>query len=210
MKKLFLLLFISLISFETFAQDMFSIGVKAGYTSTKFNLENYDQRLLKLNQHSGSGYLAGIYSRVRLYRGLSVQPEFYYAKKNGDVSFSGVNNDIQIPDSSYVTNVNSLELPLLLHLKLLDFDVANIYIVGGPVVAFNLNGTTEPEVDSGIENSNWTFLVGGGVEFWRMTVDARYEWSLSNVTNLDLPILKGAGEFYNMLTVSVGFKLFGM
>ncbi len=205
MKKLFLLFLISLFSSGIYAQDIFSVGLKTGYTSTRFNLENYDQRLLKIDQNAGSGYLAGIYTRVRVYRGLSVQPEFYFAKKKGEVSFSGVNNDITIPDSSYNTSVESLELPLLLHLRLLDFDFANVYAVGGPVVAFNRNGSTDPEVDFIFENSNWTFLVGGGVEFWRMTLDARYEWSLNNTANL-----KEVGKFYNMLTVSVAFKVFGL
>ena len=205
MKTLFLLLFISLFSFGVFAQDRFQVGVKAGYTSTKFNLENYDQRLLKIDPDASSGYLAGIYTRVRVFKGLSVQPELYYARKKGEISLSGVNNDISVPDSSYTTTTGSLELPLLLHLRLLDFDVASVYAVGGPVVAFNLNDTTEPEVDFAFENSNWTFLVGGGVEFWRMTVDARYEWSLSNTANLG-----DVGKFYNMLTLSVGFKLFGL
>ena len=205
MKTLFLLLFLSLLSFGVFAQDLFSVGVKAGYTLTKFDLENYNQRLFKIDPDASSGYLAGIYTRVRVFKGLSVQPELYYAKKKGEISFSGVNNDISIPDSSYTTTAESLELPLLLHLRLLDFDVASVYAIGGPVVAFNLSNSTEPEVDYVFENSNWTLLVGGGVEFWRMTVDARYEWSLSNTANLG-----DVGKFYNMLTLSVGFKLFGL
>ncbi len=205
MKKLFLLFFVSLISFGIYSQDRFAVGIKAGYTSTKFSLENYDQRLLKIDHNLGSGYLAGIYTRVRVFRGLSVQPEFYYAKKKGEISFTGVNNDIIIPDSSYITTVESLELPILLHLRLLNFDFANVYAVGGPVVAFNQNSSTDPEVGFIFENSNWTFLVGGGVEFWRMTVDARYEWSLNNTANNN-----DVGKFYNMLSISVGFKIFGI
>ncbi len=205
MKKLILLLFISLFSFKSFAQDRFSVGVKAGYASTKFNLENYDQRLFKIDPNASSGYLAGVYTRIRVFRGLSVQPELYYAKKKGKMNFSRVSRDTPIQDSSFVSNVQSLELPLLLHLRLLDFDVANVYAIGGSVVAFNLDGNTDPEANFEFQNSNWTFLVGGGVEFWRMTVDARYEWSLSNMANRN-----SVGMFYNMLTVSVGFKLFGM
>ena len=207
MKKIILFLFAAAMFFSVKAQDeRFSIGVKGGYTSTRFDLSNYDQRLIQIdNRDSQSGYLAGIYTRVRIFKGLSFQPEFYYAKKKGEISFSGVNSDFPFPDTSYVTTVKSWDLPLLVHLKLINFEAGNIYAVTGPVVSFLKEGTTDPEEGFNFNKSTWTMMLGGGIEIWRVSVDARYEWGLGDVATIN-----DVDKFYRMLTVSVGFKLFGI
>ncbi len=206
-KKFFLVLLVVGFAALSHAQDnIFSIGVKGGYTSTRFDISNYDQRFISLrDRDSQSGYFAGIYTRVRIFKGLSMQPEFYYAKKQGKISYSGVNSNFPVPDSSFVTNVESWELPLLVHLKLMDFQVGNIYALAGPVVSFMKSGKSDPDMGFEYNKSTWTMMLGGGVEIWRVTVGARYEWALSNVATLN-----DVDEFYHMLTVSVGFKIFGI
>jgi len=191
-------------------QERFLIGVKGGYTLTRFGLSNYDQRVMQIeDRDSQSGYLAGLYTRVRVFKGLSFQPEFYYAKKKGEISFSGVNSDFPFPDTSFVTNIKSWELPLLVHLRLINFEVGNIFAVAGPVVSFVKDGSTDPGTGFVFDNSNWTMMLGGGVEFWRFTFDARYEWGLSNSATFKFKN-KDINEFYRMFTFSVGFKLFGI
>jgi len=207
MKKVILILFAIATVFSVRAQDeRFSMGLKGGYTSTRFDLSNYDQRLLQIDDHdSKSGYLAGIYTRVKIFKGLSFQPEFYYAKKQGEISFSGVNNDFPFPDTSYVTKVQAWELPLLVHLKLIKFEIGNIYVVSGPVISFIKKGETDPDEGFDFNKSTWTMMLGGGIEIWRVSVDARYEWGLGDVATIG-----DVGKFYRMLSVSVGFKLFGI
>ncbi len=188
------------------AQDRFLFGVKGGYTSTRFDLSNYDQRVIQIDgRDSKSGYLAGIYTRARVFKGLSFQPEFYYAKKKGELSFSGVNADFPFPDTSFVTSVQAWELPMLVHLKLIDFESGNLFAVAGPVVSFVKEGTTDPDAGFDFNKSNWTMMLGGGLEVWRVTLDARYEWALSNNA-----VSKDIEEFYHMFTISVGFKIFGI
>ena len=208
MKNILLIFLLAGIAYGVNAQDQerFLIGVKGGYTSTRFDLSNYDQRVMQIDDRdSQSGYLAGIYTRVRIFKGLSFQPEFYYAKKKGEISFSAVNVDFPFPDTSFVTTVQAWELPLLVHLRLINFDVGNIFAVAGPVVSFVKDGSTDPDAGFAFDNSNWTMMLGGGVEFWRVTLDARYEWALSNSASYN-----DINEFYHMFTFSVGFKLFGI
>jgi hypothetical protein len=213
MKRTLLFLFIIAFAYVSKAQnsqERFSIGVKGGYTSTRFDLDNYEQRFMQVDDRNyKSGFLAGMYTRVTIFKGLSFQPEFYYASKKGEISISSVNNELTFPDTSFVTSVKSFDLPLLVRLRLLNFDVGNIYAIGGPVVSFTKEGSADPDLmEYEFNKSNWTMMVGGGVEFWRVFVDARYEWSLSNSAASKSPDL---GEmFYNMLTVSVGFKIFGI
>lgn len=205
--RFFTLLFVLLFSAGIFAQDkdLFTLGIKGGYTSAKFNMDSYDQRLWRLETDAKSGYLVGIYTRVRIFKPLAFQPEFYFIQKKGKIDFFAVNTDLPLPDSSFVTTAKSLDIPLLLYLRLIDLDFLKIFAIGGPVVSVNFDVASEPEVGFDYNESNWTILVGGGVEFWRMVLDARYEWSLSNIGSSN-----SGNEFYNMLTLNVGFKLFSL
>ena len=206
-RNVILVLIIAGFAFGANAQERFLFGVKGGYTSTRFDLSNYDQRLIKIDDRdSQSGYLAGIYTRIRVFRGLSFQPEFYYAKKKGKLSFSGVNTDITFPDTSVVTNVEAWELPMLAHLKLIDFKAGNIFVVAGPIISFIKDGSTSPDAGFDFKKSNLTMMLGGGLEVWRVALDARYEWALSNTAVNK----KGTEEFYHMFTISLGFKVFGI
>jgi len=217
MKKAILILFAIAAIFNVKAQDeRFTVGLKGGYTLTRFDLSNYDQRVLQLDDRdSKSGYLVGLYTRVKIFKGLSFQPEFYYAKKQGKFTVLMKRKpELEIPDTSFITQttVKSWELPMLIHLKLIEFDAGNIYAVTGPVLSFVKEGYTDVEDGFKFNNSNWTYMLGGGVEIWRISVDARYEWALSNTATYTKVVDIGrftADEFYHMLTVSVGFKLFG-
>ncbi len=207
--------FITVFSVGVFAQDRFAIGIKAGYTSTKFNVNNLEQRLLSTTGDAKSGYLAGIFTRVRIYKGLSIQPEVFYTKKAGRNNYNSVNIDFPDVDTSFTTTMTSLDLPLLLHLRLLSFDLFNIYAIGGPVISFNLDGSSDPEYDEfSFEKSNWTMQFGGGIEIWRFTADVRYEWPVGDVGSGGIysgHALAAPFDYnYNMLTFSVGFKIFGI
>ena len=205
--RIFMSAFVLLFSAGIFGQgkDIFTLGVKGGYTSAKFNLDDYDQRLWRIETDAKSGYLAGIYTRVRIFKPLAFQPEFYFVQKKGQIDLFAVNTDLPLPDSSFVTTAKSLDIPLLLHLRLIDLDFLKIFAIGGPVVSVNFDVSSDPEVGFDYDKSNWTILVGGGIEFWRMVLDARYEWSLSNIGSSN-----NGNEFYNMLSLNVGFKLFSL
>ncbi len=124
---------------------------------------------------------------------MSFLPELYYAKIGLDVG-----------SSDYNGNFITCDIPLLANMNLLDLKVARIYGVAGPVASFM---STDDIKNNDMTNTNWTFMAGGGVAFWRLTADVRYEWGLKDVSDLKE---FNVGQKTDVLTFSLGFRLFGI
>ncbi|WP_430813254.1 porin family protein [Carboxylicivirga sp. RSCT41] len=202
MKKVVLLTAIALLSISTFAQDRFALGLKAGFNSTKINLSDIPDGTTIKNE-ANNGYLIGAYGKLRLLGSLSFQPEIYYTKKSSEISISDEFSPVINNESVFHT----WDIPLLANLQVLDLKAFKVYGIAGPVASFIAKTETDiPELDE-FKNTNWTFQAGGGIEFWRLTADVRYEWGLSDISDLaDFNL----GQKTDVLTFSVGFKLFGM
>jgi hypothetical protein len=126
----------------SFGSGASAARVKLGYTSTSFNTGNASEIISGSQSYTFSkakddfkgGYLFGAYSRIGLFGNVSLQPELYFAKKKGVTDFylnDGV-DDIKVSQS---ITTYTWDLPILLHLKLVDLKVANIYGVAGPVLS---------------------------------------------------------------------------
>lgn len=198
MKKFLVLIVVAALAVGASAQDRIAVGLKTGFTSTKIKLSNVDDELEGIKSEAKNGFLFGAYGRLRLFGNVSFQPELYYAKKEGQ--YKGGNESVDV-------TINSWDVPLLAHVRVLDLKVASVYGVAGPVASFIGKTKTDlPELNE-FKNTNWTFQAGGGVEFWRLTADVRYEWGLSDISDLKTFDI---GQKTNMLTFSLGFKLFGI
>ncbi len=201
-KKLFFIA--AILSLATFAsaQDRISLGLKTGFNSTKMNLSNVPSGS-DIKSEAKGGFLFGAYGKLRLIGNLSIQPELYYAKKTTQMAIS--EGDVQYPNSD--NTFHTWDVPILANLQLLDLEVVKVYGIAGHVASFIANTTTDlPEWDE-FKSTNWTLQAGGGIEVWRLTADVRYEWGLSDIsdlTSLDI------GQKTNVLTFSIGYKLFGI
>ncbi len=172
------------------AQDKFEVGLKTGFNSTKIKLDYKSSDLTDNNwsEEAKSGFLFGAYARLKLIGNLSFQPELYYAKKGTNVG----------------GDLKTWDIPLLANVNLFDLKVARIYGVAGPVASFM---STDDIKNNDLKNTNWTFMAGGGVAFWRLTADVRYEWGLKDISDLkEFDI----GQKTDVLTFSLGFRLFGI
>ncbi|WP_075590675.1 porin family protein [Labilibacter marinus] len=187
-KLLFVLAFVG-VTFASSAQDRVAIGLKTGFNSTKINLSSIPSGSDIKNEAKG-GFLFGGFAKIRLTEKFYVQPELYYAKKNTEITEEGISTD---------GNLQTWDIPLLARLDVLDLKVAKIYGIGGPVASF----ITKSDFDN-LENTNWTVQAGGGVEFWRLTADVRYEWGVKNIAKVDID---GRTD---VLTFTLGFKLIGL
>ena len=197
MKKFLVLIIAVVMTAGLSAQDRIAVGLKTGFNSTKINLSSVPEDETIKNE-AKSGFLFGAYGRLKLFGNVSFQPEMYYAKKNTQQTRNGVTDDVTI---------NSWDVPLLAHVRLLDLKVASVYGVAGPVASFIGKAKTDlPDLDE-FKNTNWSFQAGAGVEFWRLTADVRYEWGLKDIS--DIPNLN-IGQKTDVLTFSIGYKLFGI
>ncbi len=201
MKKfLFIIALFAMIA-NASAQDRFNFGIKAGFTSTKIKLTNVPSGS-DLKNEANNGFLVGAYGNIRLIGGLSFQPELYYAKKSSKLSYL---NDNDMPESTKNT-FYTWDIPLLAKLQIIDLSVVKIYGVAGPVASFIAKTETDvPEWDE-FKNTNWTFQAGGGVELGRLSADVRYEWGLTDISDLkDFNL----GQKTDVLTFSLGYRLTG-
>jgi len=199
MKKLvFIIAFIGILA-NTSAQDRFSLGIKAGFTSTKIKLSNIPSGS-ELKNEANNGFLIGAYGNIHLLGGLSVQPELYYAKKSSEMSYLDENDMTVTNDNSFYT----WDIPILAKLQIIDLSVVKIYGIAGPVASFIAKSDVPDWND--YKKSNWTFQAGGGVELGRLSADVRYEWGLSDISDLKEFNL---GQKTNVLTFAVGYRLTG-
>ena len=206
MKKLIVITALLGIIATTNAQDRIAVGLKAGFNSTKVKISDFSssENLDDIKNNAKGGFLFGAYGKLRLIGALSFQPEIYYAKKSSEMKVYYEGDPLLTSSNTFHT----WDIPLLANLQLLDLSVVKIYGVAGPVASIISKTKTDlPTELESYKKSNWTFQAGAGVEFWRLTADVRYEWGLSDISDLaDYNI----GQKTDVLTFSVGFKLLGL
>lgn len=201
MKKLIILLLALGISGSIYAQlPAFSIGPKIGYNTSKLSTDyNGISSDLKSNFQFGAF--------VRLGDKIYIQPEVNYVTKGGQLK----NDDAGNPVDQKIT-VNTITIPLLLGVKIIDLKLASIHLVGGPVASYavkkdigptNLGSTWPVKTKDDIKNASWAIQAGAGVDLLMFTLDIRYEIGMSEMSNVSSINLKN-----NLLNVSLGLKLF--
>lgn len=211
MKKIIIsLVFVAIFS-SVNAQLPFSLGLKVGFNSTKMVTELNNVNDIK--EEAKMGYLAGAFLRINLPK-IYLQPEVYYTKKAGDY------HSVTIPafqnqTFTQKTILNSIDVPVLIGVKLLDLKLFNLRLMTGPVASFitskdvnyEVNGVkigSLPFIDLGnYKDINWAIQAGAGIDVLNFTLDVRYEWGLNNISDVADMNVKS-----KLLNVSIGMKLF--
>ena len=200
MKKILLVLALVVAVCAVNAQNKVEIGLKTGFNSTKLNLSDVPTGT-QLKSEAKAGFLFGAYGKIKLVGDLSFQPEIYYAKKSTEMIANSV------PETG---DINSWDIPLLANLQLIDLKVARVYGVAGPVASIITESKfTDFDLDKDdYKTANWTFQAGLGVSIWKLTGDVRYEWGLKNIS--DIKGMSNLGQKTDVLTVTIGYRLFGL
>ena len=196
-KVLFLSAFVFLAS-VTFAQ--FTIGPKIGFTMSKLNT-NFEN----VKEEAKSGFQFGAFARYgdKLY----VQPELMFVTKGGIIKSGAV------LDAKYSIKLSTMQIPVMVGYKLLNLNVVNLRVMGGPAFSFITNkeinldeGTPEDLIsDNNIKDAIWSLQLGAGVDVLMFTLDVRYEWGLNNLWDPQ------GGTSYdmksNLWNISLGWKI---
>jgi len=194
--------------FSTFAIGPFTIGLKAGINSSKITTDNptvSGYTFSDFKSDAKSGYNLGAFARfgTKVY----LQPELLYCVRNGETNFmsSGVAKSQSI-------KLKTIQIPVLLGFKLIDLKLASIRAFTGPAMSFATTGST---VESNLVNVDpknykkniWDWQLGGGVDVGMITLDVRYSWGLSNLSDVNTNTTNiGFTNKGNTLTFSLGFK----
>ncbi|MFW5756756.1 MAG: outer membrane beta-barrel protein [Tangfeifania sp.] len=194
-RKLFITFFLVAFSTAIIAQPTFDLGLKAGLNNSKvtFDRDGYtSESIVK--------YHIGAFGRLGFNR-IFVQPEAYYSAKGGEMDGSAL-------DIATRFDYSTLDVPMLLGIKIIDGDRANFRIMGGPVFGF----FTSQDIDNKeifdpeyYKNNYVAFQYGIGADLFGFTLDLRMENTASKIYQQSNPDLDGDNKTF---MVSVGYKIF--
>lgn len=201
----FVIICISFLCFNHL-QAQVSFGIKGGVNLAQQNIKDVD---LDIDSEEITGYNFGAFLEVPVGNGnIYFQPEFLLLQKGGSLS-------LNVADVK--TTINYIDVPILLKLKILNSNLFNVNVLGGPSFGYATNGE---QVENGTiiklnfgEDNIQRFDVGIhagaglGLELGSLTVigDARYLFGLSDLDGSDRAI-KNKGI---MLSAGLQFRLLG-
>jgi hypothetical protein len=181
-------------------------GIKGGLNLTNLHSDDF------ANDHLKAGFNVGIFSKIPVTPGFSIQPELLYSLKG---SKSDYNNALQ-GSGQYRFNLGYIELPLLAVVNL----TKNFNIHAGGYGAYltnvnikdvnnqgNVNGITEVNADN---FNRWDFGLAGGIGFdiENFMMGARYNYGLTNIGksgNTSGNVLGSAKNYGLSIYVGFGF-----
>ncbi|WP_066837111.1 porin family protein [Rufibacter ruber] len=193
MKKLVLLLVVILTTGALAQAQMFTLGVKAGLSSSSVDFKDIKGTTSDFKEGDNiTGFHAGAFARVSV-MGFLVQPEMVFSSSGGKIESAGDVQDV---------NFSHLDVPVLLGYSF--FKIARVY--AGPVASILINSEFGNEKASKyLDTADWGFQVGAGVDISRLTADLRYERLTRSYAN--------SGESYDItgqqVIFSLGYKFIG-
>ena len=208
MKKLIFIAVASFFLVQVSNAQLFNYGIKAGigFSSLKFEditgINDGSDVYDLITGDAVMGYHVGLQTRIKVAM-LVIQPELYFNAGGGTVE------QVVEGGSTEILNVkfNRIDLPVLVGVKL---GPARINV--GPVGSFVLSETTdlteiEPDFELFSSSMTWGFQAGLGLDISKLSIDARYEGSLSSlgetfsVGGTDFPLDARPAQWI----ISVGF-----
>ena len=183
-KKLLFLFFVFAFAKGNVSSAQFTIGIKGGVNfstlKTDFKTQSFGDNLQQ-SLDTKTGYVGGIY--VRIGNKFFVQPEFIFSAKGGSLNIlkGGTTNTSQTVAIEYT----NFDIPLMV-----GFKVGPLRLNAGPMASFKISDKGLDEalkaysnnVNESFKNASYGYQAGGGLDIGALSVDLRYEGSLSEVT----------------------------
>ena len=217
MKRSFFTIALLTMVLSTFAQlpITFDIGLKAGINSSKITTDNPgaigSYTFNDFISDAKSGYNVGAFARIGAKK-IYFQPELLYVMKKGqtNITYTASSNNLT---TSQTFNVKSVQIPLLVGIKLINLKIASVRAFTGPAMSFSVGDSKATFAaitafnQETLKKNTWDWQLGGGIDLGPLVLDVRYEWGLSKITGESLsPTNMGFKSKGNFLTFSLGFK----
>jgi hypothetical protein len=103
--------------------------------------------------------------------------------------------------------MKSIQIPVLLGLKVIDLKLASIRAFTGPAISFPTGYNSDQNLKYNFNSSVLDYQLGAGVDVLNFTLDIRYAWGLSKSFDTSNPSSNFTSKG-NVFTVSLGFKIF--
>ncbi len=202
MKK-FILFLIAILFMTEFSFGQLTFGLRVGYNGNKLATS-----LSEVKSQFGNGFHIGIFSRIgkRVY----FAPELNYTFSGGAFTNDSANGSW----TKQKFTIGSMDIPLLVGVKIIQSKLFKWRIELGPVASFvvnkkitNAGDLAGPVETADINTANWMIMAGTGIDILFLTLDVRYEYAfnslIKNVENYDFNMHN------NLVIVSLGFKFIG-
>ena len=206
----------------TLGYAQFNFGVKAGYTSSLSlsNLGSVTNGSYNLNSVQGemwNNFHGGIFARVGFGK-IYFQPELLYAigKKNYQLTPKDAITGVTV--DKFVT-ISTVDVPLLLGYKLLDFKVVNLRAFAGPKLRLNagsplafenlsaIGGASADKLEATVKAAQVGLEAGVGVDVLMFTLDARYNL-IGDMYTTKINSLSLSNMPVSNFVISLGYKFF--
>ena len=163
-----------------------AIGIKGGLNLANLYVDDVQDENMKV------GFNLGLFAKLPVARGLSIQPEVLYSVKGSTLNFGILNNN------EYRFNLNYVEVPLLAVVNV----TSNFNIHAGGYTAYLAQANIKKETD-GPDDQIADFdeddfnrldygLVGGlGIDVANVAIGARYNYGLKEISK--------SGSFSNLV-----------
>jgi len=195
MKKLIFIAIASFFFVQVSNAQLFNYGIKAGIGFSSLSIND------AMNINSGSdvfdlitgdgvmGYHLGLQTRIKIAM-IYVQPEIYWNAGGGTLEQVIDGGATEILEVKF----NRIDIPLLVGAKLGPVRL-NIGPVGSYVINENNEGSTADfDYELYVDAMNWGWQGGIGLDLFKLSLDVRYEGSLSDLSDSLPESLQG----YNM------------
>jgi hypothetical protein len=208
MKKLILVLIATMFICTVSEAQFFNYGIKAGigFSNLKMDditgIDNGSEVYDLITGESVTGYHVGLQTQIKIAM-LVVKPELYFNAGGGTLE-QVVDNG---PNEVLNVKFSRIDVPVLAGVKL-----GPIRLNAGPVGSFVISETTdltdiEPDFELFTKAMTWGYQAGIGLDVSKLSIDARYEGSLSklgetfSVGSADFPLDARPSQWI----ISVGF-----
>jgi Outer membrane protein beta-barrel domain len=187
MKKLFVIIFVVLISIPAFPQIKF--GIKAGVSTTNLSMPSlvtvvsgntsYTVDALSSAKY---GFQGGAFVRLTLF-GIYLQPELLFSTQTNEYTVQNISSGQSTAAAIMKQNFNKLDLPVMVGLKL-----GPLRLNAGPEGSLLINSPKDliknPDFKSMYSRMTIGYQAGLGFDLLKtLTFDLRYEGSLKKYQN---------------------------
>ncbi|MEA5459800.1 porin family protein [Arcicella sp. LKC2W] len=206
-KKLLAFLFVLAFAKVNVSFSQFSLGIRGGVNfsqlKTDFKTQSFGDNLQQ-SLDTKTGYVGGIYARIG--NKFFVQPELIFSAKGGKINILPTSGSTS---QTVAIDYSSIDVPLLIGFKL-----GPLRLNAGPMASFIVSSDGLDEalkkyssnLGESFKNAAYGYQAGGGLDIGALSVDLRYEGSLSEIAGLNSSNINFSQKG-NLWQLTLGLKM---
>ncbi len=186
-------------------------GITAGFKIGVNYADLFGEEAKAMEQALGTelkskwGLCAGAFIQFNISKVLVIQPEFLYTMKGTRMEEEVLGETLKV-----AFNFSYLEVPVLIKLMIPTPGGVKPSLFVGPAIAFKLSAkskmeyagqTDEEDISDEMENTEFGLIIGGGLDFGKLTFDVRYNLGLTSLSIYEDEEIKNG-----VISLKVGFS----